>query len=185
MTPPWEHRLAAGIALVVALFLVHVAWAQPPTVHGLVGSSDHDVLAQMCFGETGTHERACAAQVHIMVRRAELRGMTVGRMARIYSQPLRGASRRAWVRGLTTHGRRPAGFPERASWSATQARFRALHAFVGDVLTGAEPDPCPEALHFAGPAWLDGDAPTGFEPCCEDVHERQRMFCRVPAGGAS
>ena len=176
-----EHWLALAIAFVVAAWLAFSAvrgLAQPATAHGLVGSRAHDWLARACFAETGDAEVICAAQVHVLLRRAALRGTTVERMTRRYSQPLHGTHRRAWVQRLTTHGRRPAGFPRRASWPRAQERFRAVHALVGDVLAGTYPDPCPEALHFGGPAHLDGDGPTGFVECCEGTHELQRLWCR-------
>lgn len=183
-----EERVALVIAFLVSAFLAFTAvraWAQPPVAHGLVGSAAHDWLARACFAETGTHEAACAAQVHVLLRRAELRGSRVVTMTRRYSQPLRGTHRRSWVQRLTTHGRRPAGFPADASWARTQERFRDVHALVGDVLVGNVPDPCPEALHFAGPPSLDGGAPRGFVEVCEDVHPRQRFFARSSTGGAS
>ena len=204
MTREDERRLAVVIALLVAAWLAFsavrgVAQAEPSVgAQGLVGSPTHDWMARACLAETGWHEEACAALVHVMQRRARLRGMTPLAMVRLYSQPMRRRPagdwsreavqrwRRAeWKRRITTHGRRPRAFRERASWALTQERFRELHGFVGDVLVGTVPDPCPEALHFAGPAHLDGDAPRGFQRVCAELHPRQRFFGRVPTGGES
>ncbi|MEM1414508.1 MAG: hypothetical protein AAGH15_06395 [Myxococcota bacterium] len=139
--------------------------------------------ARSCYAEVATHLDACAAIVFVHKKRAELRRMPERTMVRLYSQPMRSRTGpRRWVHLLRAEGRAPGGWPSRYSWRQTQNRFRPVYEHVGKIMRGEVEDPCPEALHYGGPQWLDGDAPTGFEldPACELAGTEQRFFRRSP-----
>ena len=174
-------RLPIRIALFAAVAVLAAAVPRPDVAQAGRFVPLQLLQARSCYAEVTTHLDACAAIVHVHKKRAVLRQMAERTMVRLYSQPMRRATGpRRWVHLLRPEGRAPRGWPRRYSWPRTQERFRAVYDHVGRVLRGEVPDPCPDALHYGGPQWLDGDAPTGFErdPACDLEGTQQRFFRR-------
>ncbi|MEO0325945.1 MAG: hypothetical protein AAF447_23545 [Myxococcota bacterium] len=179
-------RLPTRFALFLAACAFAAATTRPDVAHAGRFVPLQLLQARSCYAEVTTHLDACAAIVHVHKKRAELRHMAERTMVRLYSQPMRRATGpRRWVHLLRPEGRAPRGWPRRYSWPRTQARFRAVYEHVGRVMRGEVPDPCPEALHYGGPQWLDGDAPRGFErdPACDLEGTQQRFFRRSARPG--
>jgi len=173
--------------------------------------------ARSCVGETHWDLDTCTAMAHVHRKRAELRGVSTLFMIRAYSAPVRVAPparsarrasgpvdadaararirhldamaqrRRRWIRLLRPTGPEPDGWPERLSWPRYRARFAEVYRHVGRVLRGEIEDPCPDALHYGGPAWLDA-TPEGYEvdpTCLPDSDSRQRFFRPIAGEDAS
>ncbi|MEM9067150.1 MAG: hypothetical protein AAGE52_01550 [Myxococcota bacterium] len=115
--------------------------------------------AQMCVGETGWNDAAvCAAQAHVIRKRAARRGWTFARMARAYSRALR-VPRRAWVTQLRDTARQPADWPSNASWRVHRPKLGSRTTV--DASTQCTAHRQLERLEHFGSARLDG-VPTGF-----------------------
>ena len=185
-TNPSHYAAAVIFALIVAYLLIsspgHAsAWPETRLARyqgARVTSSSAEVLTQMCVGETGPFDPyACVIQVGIIARRAARRGMRIETMARLYSSALRRPRHRAWILELRYQGRRPVGFPRRASWSRAAKGFDSLYRVVRSQLAGDVPDPCKVATHFGSLA-LDGHRARrgGWIRVCEDMGERQAAW---------
>jgi hypothetical protein len=148
-----------AVILVAFLGVIVGGRACTSSAHASSTATDRAVLAnaRACVGEVGWNDfDACAAVVGVHMRRAELTGVSVERMAELYSQAIR-RPRRLWVPVIDATPRRPAHFPEQLAWSRYRDRFAAIKAHVRGVLEGDVADPCEtEApLHY-GSVRLDG-----------------------------
>jgi len=117
---------------------------------------DAEACARVSVGEAGWDPATgdAAAITNVLRRRAERRGVSISRMARLYSTGhFDGArSRRRWIAGLTLAASRPSGWPAQLAWRGDyRARWLAMVEHVRSVLRGEVPDPCPGADHWGGP----------------------------------
>lgn len=165
-------------ALIIATL---IALAAPASA---TPARDRDVIqnARACVGEVGWIDLdACTAIVYVHSRRAQRAGVSVGRMAELYSAALRHPQRmRPWVSQLADTPQEPAGWPsERADWPRYRAQWRVIVAHVEAVLRGNIEDPCADSQpdHY-GSLHLDGPRAerAGWTRVCEDVHERQAFW---------
>lgn len=110
-------------------------------------ADDAVILARVAVAESGwSSPRDRAAIWHVIQRRAELVGWSLGGMAKAYSSPLK---RGHWATGADASGRRPMGFPVALSWAAHRDRWRAILEEARAFLRGQVPDPCAgRALHW-------------------------------------
>ena len=131
--------------------------------------------ARLCVAESGWRDHAtCAAQVHVIRRRAERRGWTFRDMVHAYSAAWR-TERRPWILALRDSETPPEGWPENASWAVHRPLFAGLVAVARRALTGG-PDPCfGEADHF-GSCRLDSPAEGWKAVQCVGV--RRQCFYR-------
>lgn len=128
--------------------------------------------AQLCVGETGWDDvEVCAAQIHVIRKRAERLGWSFVAMARRYSRALRSPLLRPWVVHLRDRTAKPRGWPTGPSWRRYRPRFATIRKVVRAVLLGEVRDECPRALHF-GSVRLDGTPDRHVRSECFPEHRQ-------------
>ena len=170
------HAIIAAVICawcILSLTCLPSAYADHRYQGARIRAGDVETNARACIGEAGWVDLdACTAMVGVHARRAARHGVTIGRMARLYSHALR-HPRRAWVPALRDIRRPPAGWPQ-ASWPRHRMLYRAMVEHVREVLEGSVVDPCPGTMHYGSVA--DG-VPRGFVRV-DCVDSRQRFYER-------
>lgn len=147
---PSALRVLALAALLAVYALV---------LSGRAGASSSPLAAEDCarigIGEAGWDPATgdAAAITHLLQRRADRQGLSLRRMARLYSSSHfdEGRTHRRWVVGLTTEARRPPGWPSGLPWrGGYRELWLRMLEHVRAVLRGEVPDPCPGADHWGG-----------------------------------
>lgn len=114
-------------------------------------------LARVCVAECGWHVALtgeCAAIYQVVQDRARRRGVTELRALRDYASGHFDAarSRRPWIAGLVSSGRRPRHWPPRLRWSVHRPVWLEAIEHARAVIAGLVASPCVEApAHWGQP----------------------------------
>lgn len=198
-------RILAFLAIYAALWTSLRGWAQdseppgaipPPAVRHsapqrvgeTAASSLVLALARVCAGEAGWQVDSgdCAAIVHVLSRRAAARGLTLERMAQLYSGRHVGieASPRPWVAHLTLDGAEPDEWPASASWPRHRDAWLEIVEHVRAVLRGDVNDPCGgRSAHWGAPYGADLRRAIDAGWVREDCGRTRNAFWSLPGRG--
>lgn len=182
-----------GLVLVGLLALYAGILSGRVSASGAPRPADAEACARVAVGEAGWDPSTgdAAAITNVLRRRAERRGTSIARMARLYSSGHfdRTRARRRWIAGLTLAASRPLGWPVQLAWRGDyRARWLAMVEHVRAVLRGDLPDPCGgEADHWGARSEALPDIhrarAAGWDEL--DCGDTANAFWRVPRRGGS
>jgi hypothetical protein len=185
-----RHRIghALGIAAVLALVATYGTILRGYAQDAAPSDALVESLARVCVGESGWDTRTgdCAAIVHLLGRRAELRGVDTLAMTRAYASAhfeLGRLDSRRWTADLTIAAREPRGWPAALDWRRYRERWLAIVDHVRAVLRGEVADPCAGAAeHWGAPGFTARARAAGLvrTPCGPT---RNHFWCRPPRRG--
>ena len=111
-------------------------------------------LARVCASEVGLRSTPECAAIHaVLADRADRMGVPYRVAVCAYSTMTCTRSRRdarRWIAWLRPDGRRPRGWPQRASWARQRAAWLDLYRYAGEVLRGEVEPPCRGPVHHWG-----------------------------------
>lgn len=173
------ERRRGGAPLVGLLAALVIALAAPAAAQRV---DDQLALARVAVSEAGllaTDDEVAAIGAVLRSRCERCRIATVARQysSRVFDLERRDS--RAWVAFLDPSGRRPAHWPEVASWSRFRARWLAVYETAGRVVRGDLEHRCTETpRHWGGPMDAARAARMGLVRI--DCGDTRNDFYRLP-----
>lgn len=129
-------------------------------------------LARSCVGEAWFNTvDECMAIAWVYATRARQQNVSLNRMVRRYSSPLKRDKNngRIWIFHLALNGQRPKHWPRNLNWKKHQEKWFTLLAALDRWAEGDVPNPVPGANHFGGSMdvpdirWAKLKVPKGFK----------------------
>lgn len=115
--------------------------------------SDEDILnlAKSCIGEAGfSNFEECVSIMYVYHSRSQKSGVSISKMVKEYSAPLKVAEKRTWIKNLNMAMARPKGWPNRLRWSTHKAWWQGIIETIKLWETGVLANPTEHADHFGG-----------------------------------